>query len=157
MFSTGAPTAEDSRFPLLRRFWKNIPEYGNISVFDRSWYRDISIAAVEDNIGKKELRARTAEILGFEEQLCDDGYLLLKFFLHISKAEQKKRFAKLESSRATSWRVTDADWSRNKRYSEYRDAFKAMLEATDTDIAAVVPLSTAADKDAAALEVCSTE
>ena len=94
VISTGAPTDDDLRYPFMRRFWKNIPEHGSIAVFDRSWYREINIAAVEENLSQKELRSRIAEVLEFERMLCDDGYLILKFFLRISKEEQKKRFRK---------------------------------------------------------------
>jgi polyphosphate:AMP phosphotransferase len=154
VISTGAPTTEDLRYPFMRRFWKTIPEHGSIAVLDRSWYREINIAAVEDNLGKKELARRTAEILEFEYMLCDDGYLILKFFLRISKDEQKKRFKKLERDAATSWRVTEADWNRQKHYDDYRDAFDNMLSTTDFPDAPWYNVD-AFDSDSAALTVCS--
>ncbi|HEX9018604.1 MAG TPA: hypothetical protein VF806_05435, partial [Anaerolineaceae bacterium] len=65
--------------------------------------------------------------------LVDDGALILKFFLHISKAEQKKRFNRLESDELNAWRVTDEDWRNHKRYDKWLLAYEEMLEKTDTE------------------------
>ncbi len=154
VYSVEAPAADDLRYPFIRRYWKMIPEHGKMAVLVRSWYREINIAAVEDNLNKRELDERTAEILEFERMLCDDGYLILKFFLRISKEEQEKRFRKLEQDEATSWRVTDADRYRHKHYDEYRSAFDVMLETTNTTEAPWYDVD-ATDIDAATLVVCS--
>lgn len=155
VYAVDAPSSEDRRYPFIRRYWKMVPERGNIAVLVRSWYREIGIAAVEEDLSKSEIERRTAEILDFERMLCDDGYLILKFFLRISKAEQEKRFRKLERDSATSWRVTEEDWNRHRRYSEYRDAFDAMIDVTDTADAPWHVID-AHDKDKAALDICDT-
>lgn len=90
VFSCVAPTEPERRKPLLARYWANIPENGNISVFDRSWYREVSVEPVDNDRPKEEVETLYQEINTFERQLADGGYLVLKFFLHISCGEQKK-------------------------------------------------------------------
>ena len=155
VYSTGAPTQDERRYPLLRRFWTKIPEYGWFSIFDRSWYRDVSIAAVEEGISSHELNNRFDEILEFERQLVDDGYVIIKFFLQISKKEQKKRLERLESVKATRWRVTADDWRRNRMYGDYREAFRTMIARTDRDYAPWIPIN-AKNRRRATYEVCRT-
>jgi polyphosphate:AMP phosphotransferase len=79
----------------------------------------------------EDYRTRTRDILSFERQLCDDGYVLVKFFLHITRKEQRKRFQRLEDKKATGWRVTKEDWKQNDNYEEYYDVFDEMLDNTD--------------------------
>ena len=73
--------------------------------------------------------------MSFEKQLTDDGTVIIKLFLHISKEEQKKRFKKLDESKGTSWRVNKQDWKRNKEYDSYLKINEEMLERTDTEFA----------------------
>ena len=130
---SNAPADEaEKRKPLLWRYWQDIPENGMISVLDRSWYQDVSIARIEENLDSPETLRRINSIKTFERQLTDGGYLILKFFLHISQKEQKSRFDKLDSSKNTEWRVTEQDRRRNRNYDEYYRAFDEMLEYTDT-------------------------
>lgn len=129
--STVNATDEEKRYPMMKRFWDNIPEYGKISVMDRSWYRELAIAKMEQDISKDEYKQRVNRVGGFEKLLSDDGYLIIKFFLHISKDEQKKRFEKLRSNKETEWRYSETDKKRHKHYDEYYDAFDDMLERTD--------------------------
>ena len=132
VISNAPATDEERRRPLLWRYWRNIPEYGQIMVLDRSWYQDVSTARVEDGLSRETVLQRIGDIKIFERQLTDDGYLVLKFFLHISKKEQKKRFDKLEGDKNTEWRVTETDRRRNRNYEDYYRAFDEMLEYTDT-------------------------
>lgn len=154
VYTTGSPTSNELRFPPMRRYWTKIPEYGRMSIFDRSWYRDVSISAVEDGISDKEIDRRFADILNLERQLSDDGYILLKFFLHLSKKEQKKRFETLEANRATSWRVTADDWRHHRMYAEYSRAFLDMIFRTDREYAPWIQID-AKNKKQASYEVCS--
>ena len=109
-----------------------------------------------DKITKKdELPNAFHDILSFERQLSDDGTVIIKFFLYISKEEQKKRFKLLEDSKETRWKVTDADWKRNKAYEEYLRINEEMLEKTDTDDAPWVIVE-AMDKNYAALKIISS-
>ncbi|WP_444643771.1 polyphosphate:AMP phosphotransferase [Caproiciproducens sp. R1] len=153
--SVTEPSEREKREPLLWRHWLNIPEQGKISVLDRSWYRDVSVAKLEDSVGDAENLRRMDDIRTFERQLTDSGYLIIKFFLHISKKEQKKRFEQLESSKNTAWRVTETDWKRNRRYEDYYQVFDEMLEYTSTENAPWHVVS-CMDKTAAELEIFRT-
>lgn len=140
VYSTIDATQEEQRKPIMHRYWSKIPAHGNISIFDRSWYQDISIAQLEKHISKEELNRRTESIKTFERQLSDDGYLIIKFFLHISKKEQKKRFDKLKEEKSTAWRVTSLDKERNKNYDKYYEVFDNMLINTNTSDAPWHPI-----------------
>ncbi len=122
----------ERRYPLMKRFWVNIPEYGLISIMDRSWYQELAIAKIEQGISENEYNRRINEVNNFERQLRDDGYLIIKLFLHISKSEQKRRFVKLRDDSSTKWRVTEKDKRRNKNYDAYYTQFDDMLEKTNT-------------------------
>ncbi len=132
VFSTMPATESERRYPLMKRYWENIPEYGTISVLDRSWYQELAIAKMEEGISDAEYSERVDTVNTFERQLTDDGYLIIKFFLHISRKEQKKRFLKLKEDSATKWRVTELDKKRHKNYDAYYKQFDDMLEKTST-------------------------
>lgn len=121
--------------PYLWRFWTRLPENGRIAIFDRSWYR-IALSDRIDGIttDDKLAQAYTA-INSFERVLADDGMLIIKFFLHISKKEQKKRFKKLAENKETAWRVTKDDWQHHKNYDRYFDITNETLEKTDNEFA----------------------
>ena len=130
--STMPANDAEKRYPLMKRFWTNIPAYGTMSIMDRSWYQELAIAKMEEDISDSEYERRIRSVNTFERQLTDDGYLIIKLFLHISRQEQKKRFLKLKEDSATKWRVTGLDKKRNKKYDEYYKQFDDMLEKTNT-------------------------
>ena len=130
MYSMTRPTPEEQRYPFLKRYWEKIPQRGDFSIFDRSWYQELSVYALENDLSVKEIKKRASEIEVFERQLRDDGYLIVKFFLHISNKEQKKRLKELEADKHRSWRVTKQDWKQNDDYDRYYKAFDRMLEET---------------------------
>ncbi len=148
VYTIGEPNADELRRPLMWRYWNKIPEYGKMSVFDRSWYRDVSISRVEGEMTGGELDKRFREINEFEAQLTDDGYVLLKFFLSISKKEQRRRFTALEADRATKWRVTAADWKHHRDYDRYEEAFDEMRRRTNRDYAPWIVIDAKKRKDA---------
>ena len=141
--------------PFLWRYWTKTPAKGRIAVFDRSWYRSVQVDRFDGLTREDKLGDAYQDILSFEKQLCDDGTVIMKFFLYIDKDEQKKRFKKLEGSKETSWRVTEEDWNRNKDFDRYLKMNEEMLEKTDTDYAPWVIIE-AVDKDYAALKIVST-
>lgn len=149
------PTALEKREPLLWRHWLAIPEEGILSVLDRSWYEEVTVSRIENDVNDDVNRQRMDEMNRFEHTLTDSGYLILKFFLHISQKEQKKRFELLEKSKNTDWRVTKLDWKRNKHYEKYYRAFDEMLEHTSTPSAPWHAIS-GMDREAATLEVYRT-
>jgi len=133
--SAGHPTEEETLRPFLWRFWISTPPRGRITVFDRSWYRRALQDRVEEKLKAAEIERAFQDIRAFERQLADDGAAILKFFLHITKKEQKARFKKFRRRRTTAWRVTEEDLRRHKRYGEYLAATEDMLAETDTDFA----------------------
>lgn len=132
VYSTLPADSAQMRYPMMKRFWANIPEYGKMAVMDRSWYQELAVACMEEDISDKEYARRVKTVNEFERQLRNDGYLIIKFFLQISKEEQKRRFDKLRESSETKWRVTERDKKRHKLYDEYYKAFDDMLTRTDT-------------------------
>lgn len=128
-------TEEERMHPFMWRFWTKTPARGRISIFDGSWYRRVLIDRFEKRTKNKELADAFHSINSFEEQLADDGNLIIKLFLDINKKEQKKRFEKLEKNKETAWRVTQGDKERNVRYDEYAAMMEDMLFKTDTEYA----------------------
>ena len=107
--SAGGPTQEEAFYPFLWRFWKLTPTRGRMAIFDRSWNRRVVNGRVNGQVKGKQLRQAFEDIRSFERQLTDDGVVIVKCFLHISKNEQKRRFKALRASGTTSWRVTKDD------------------------------------------------
>jgi polyphosphate:AMP phosphotransferase len=129
---TNSPNEEERLRPFLWRFWTKTPAAGRIAIFDRSWYGRVLIERVAGLVKKKIWQNAYAEITAFERQLSDDGGALIKFFLHISKKEQKKRFDVLVGNKATAWKVSSNDWENHQRYGKFMVAIEDMLAKTDT-------------------------
>ena len=155
VYACDRPTEDEQMRPFLWRYWTKTPAKGRIAVFDRSWYRSVQVDRFDGLTPEDKLGDAYQDILSFEKQLCDDGTVIMKFFLYIDKEEQKKRFKKLEGSKETSWRVTTEDWNRNKDFDRYLKMNEEMLEKTDTDYAPWVIIE-AVDKDYAALKIVSS-
>ncbi len=126
---------DEKRRPFLWRFWINTPARGEMTIFDRSWYRRIMDDVAQGNIGGKELEGTYREINMFERQLYEDDFVIIKFFLHISKQEQTKRMDSLMENEATKWRVSESDIKENKNYEKYKDAIEKAIQETDTGYA----------------------
>ena len=121
-FNTTKPTEEEKRKPFMNRFWCDIPQNGEITFFDRGWYFEYS-------------KENNKQIKIFERQLRDNGYLVIKIFLHITKEEQKARLDKLLASKNTAWRVSKKDLKENKNYEKNFKKYDEMLEMTNTEYA----------------------
>ncbi len=128
-------TEEERMHPFMWRFWTKTPARGRIAVYDGSWYRRVLIDRFEKRTKNKELDAAFHSINSFEEQLAEDGTLIIKLLLDIDRKEQKKRFDRLEKKKETAWRVTQGDKERNVHYDEYASMMEDMLFKTDTDYA----------------------
>ena len=155
VYSTLPADSAQMRYPMMKRFWANIPEYGKMAVMDRSWYQELAVSCMEEDISDKEYARRVKTVNEFERQLRNDGYLIIKFFLQISKEEQKRRFDKLREGSETKWRVTERDKKRHKLYDEYYKAFDDMLTQTDTPQAHWTVIDTT-DKTFAKYQMFST-
>ena len=127
-----APDENQRRRPWLWRFWKAVPAAGSFAIFDRSWYGRVLVERVEGLTPKPEWRRAYDDILQFERQLADAGTVLVKFWLHIDKQEQKKRFKQIASDPATAWKVGDEEWRHHNKYDEWLRAVDEMLQRTSS-------------------------
>ena len=125
----GQATDEERRRPMLWPFWKGLPAKGQLAVLERSWFGR-ALERMEEN--PSDTAQLVEEINTFERQLCDDGYLILKFFLHIGQDEQRRRLEKLAGDDDTAWRVTDRDWRQNRDYVRRKEKLDLLLQATNT-------------------------
>jgi AMP-polyphosphate phosphotransferase len=127
-----ARTYEKKR-PWLWRYWLKVPARGEWAIFDRSWYGRVLVERMEELVSPEEWEQAYTDIVDFERNLYDDGTLILKFFLHISKKEQKKRFQKLLADPLEAWRVTAEDKRNHKHYERWVAVYEEMLERTETE------------------------
>ncbi|MDD2365317.1 MAG: polyphosphate:AMP phosphotransferase [Desulfuromonadaceae bacterium] len=125
-------TEEELERPEMWRYWRVLPPKGKIGVFIGTWYSNPLIENVYGTIKNAELDQRLERILHFEKMLCDEGALVLKFWLHLSQDQQKKRLKLLESDEKTRWRVTARDWEHYKLYDKFRKVSERMLRTTST-------------------------
>ncbi len=132
VMSFGKPNEVEKRKPWLWRYACAMPMQGNFLILDRSWYRDTVNAYLYDEISKSEMRRRFDDINVFERQLADDGYLIVKFFLHITEDEQRKRIKKLMSSDYTSWRIDEHDLYNLKKREKFAKYYEEMISKTNT-------------------------
>ncbi len=153
--NTLPPTEVDKREPMMWRHWQTIPAAGQWSIMDCSWYQEISVMRVENKIDEITNLRHMNEINSFEHGLTENGYVIIKFFLHISKKEMKERMDKLEEKKSTRWRVTDKDRLMIENYKKYYAAFDSMLEYTNRPYAPW-HLVSGTDSHTAILEVFQT-
>ena len=125
------PTEEESERPFMWRFWRSLPPKGKVGILFGSWYSEvIHQRLLSTNEQNEAADLRSAEINRFEKMLSDEGVLLLKFWFHLSKKDQKKRLNTLESDPETKWRVTKQDWKRYEQYDEFRAVAEHVLRST---------------------------
>ncbi len=127
------PTAEEYRYHYLWRFWQKLAPYGQTVVYDRSWYGRVLIERVESFATEKEWKRAYQEINEFERTLCDDGAIIVKFYLHISKDEQLARFKRREADPYKHWKINDEDWRNRRKWDEHNSAAEDMFERTSTE------------------------
>lgn len=130
VYTMHSPSEESIYRPFLWRFWIRTPARGRITIFDRSWYRLLLDDRVNGDIADKQVPKVVREIKNFEQQLTDDGVVLIKVYLTISEEKQEERLTRLAKNPATSWRVTDKDWKRHELYDEYRAKMEEMIHLT---------------------------
>ena len=125
------PNEDERMRPFLWRFWRRIPAAGRIAIFDRGWYRSILNGIVNGEMNDDELEKAFHDVRAFERQLIDGGIVIIKFWLHVSKKEQKKRLEQLQANKATSWRVSQEAIERHWKFDEYQKAIKRAFDETD--------------------------
>jgi PPK2 family polyphosphate:nucleotide phosphotransferase len=127
-----APTQEELSHDYLWRIHKAVPERGMIGIFNRSHYEDVLVVRVHGLVPKEVWSKRYDEINEFEKGLSDNGVTILKFFLHISKGEQKKRFEERLDDPTKNWKVSQADFDERKYWADYTRAYEDALSRTST-------------------------
>ncbi len=127
------PRTYEIHLPWLWRYWIKVPNWGEMAIFDRSWYGRVLVQRIEGFVTEDQWRRGYRDIVSFERTLADDRYMLVKFFLHISKDEQRRRFEALEEDPLTAWQVEEEDWRHHKQYDEYYNAVEEVLERTETE------------------------
>lgn len=126
----GPPSDEEREKPRMWRFWRDLPPRGKMGIYFGSWYTDPILRRVygEGNLG--DFDRSIEEVVRFEKMLADEGILILKFWMHLSKEGQRARLKALEKDPETAWRVTEQDWRHFKLYDEFRKVSEIALKRT---------------------------
>ncbi len=141
VYSFKKPSVEELDHNFLWRYMKALPERGRIGIFNRSYYEDVLVVKVhpewlgQGQPAKPDARfweKRYEDINNFEKHLTRNGTLVLKFFLHLSKDEQKRRFLKRLTNPDKHWKFSDADMAEREHWKDYQKAFEDALSATST-------------------------
>jgi PPK2 family polyphosphate:nucleotide phosphotransferase len=144
VFSFKKPSAEELDHNFLWRYMKSLPERGRIGIFNRSYYEDVLIVKVHPEIleqqklpagkrGKSFWKARYEDINAFEQHLVRNGTVIIKFFLNVSKDEQKRRFLERLDNAEKHWKFSASDIEERAYWDDYQEAYEDALEATSTD------------------------
>ena len=126
-----APTEEEKRKPFLYRYFVKIPEAGKFCFLDSGWMEEVTRSCLHGEMKEKQYKERIGSVKRFERQLTDNGYLVMKFFFHISQGAQKKRLKGLQKNETTSWRVSESDSWQNKHYDKCLKAYDQYLNDTN--------------------------
>jgi polyphosphate:AMP phosphotransferase len=126
------PTDEENAHHYLWRFWRHIPRAGRVTIYDRSWYGRVLVERLEGFCHEAEWRRAYEELNDFEEQLTEHGIIVLKFWLHISKEEQLRRFRHREETEYKRHKINAEDWRNRRRWHDYEVAVGDMLALTNS-------------------------
>lgn len=129
------PSPRERAHDFLWRIHEATPEKGNIMIFNRSHYEDVLVVRVHNLVPKKVWEHRYEEINRFEKYLTENGTTVLKFFLHVSKAEQKKRIEARLADPSKHWKLSEADLKEREFWDDYIEAYEAALSKCSTKYA----------------------
>lgn len=129
------PSDEEHDRPEYWRFWRDLPPTGSVGLFLSSWYSQPLLRRVYEKDDVATFDDRLDRIMAFEKALADDGALILKFWMHLSRDAQKRRLKKLEKDKLTSWRVTEQDWEHWQIYDRFEEAAERTIMRTSTGTA----------------------
>ncbi len=132
VYSIVKPTDEENQHHYLWRFWNKVPPYGQVAIFDRSWYGRVLVERLEGFCSEAAWKRAYEEMNQFEKTLSDDGSLILKFYIHISKKEQLKRFKARAEDPYKHWKINDEDWRNRRKWNQYTEAANDMFRLTNT-------------------------
>ncbi len=128
----GKASEEERERPEFWRFWRDLPPKGKIGIFLSSWYSRPILKRVYGKISREELDEALEDIINFEKMLADDGALIFKFWMHMSRKAQAKRLKELEKDPLQSWRVTDKDWKNWRKFGRFITAAERAIMRTST-------------------------
>jgi PPK2 family polyphosphate:nucleotide phosphotransferase len=126
------PSAEEQAHNFLWRIHNAIPKYGDIGIFNRSQYEDVLVVRVHNLVPKEVWASRYEQINSFEQILYKNNVRMLKFFLHISKDEQKKRFLERIDDPDKRWKISESDFTERKYWDDYVVAYEESLTRCST-------------------------
>ncbi|MHC5010137.1 MAG: polyphosphate:AMP phosphotransferase [Planctomycetota bacterium] len=126
------PSEEEAERPEYWRYWRDLPPKGHIGIFLSAWYSNPLLANVYGESSADHLHDQLGRIIAFERTLANDGALILKFWMHLGKAAQKRRLKTLESDPLRSWRVTKKDWDHWRLYDRFVETAEHMIMRTST-------------------------
>ena len=132
VYSIVKPTQEEYEHHYLWRFWNKLPSYGQMVIFDRSWYGRVLVERVEGFASSPEWKRGYREINEFERTLVDDGAVIVKLYLHITKDEQLNRFKSREADPLKHWKITEEDWRNRRHWDDHNEAAQDMFAETST-------------------------
>ena len=132
VYPISAPQGEDKTRHYLYRFWRRLPERGQVAIFDRSWYGRVLVERVEGFAKEEEWKRAYKEINSFERQLHDFGTIMAKFWIHISREEQLRRFEERKRVGYKAWKLTEEDWRNRDKWAAYEQAAEDMVLKTST-------------------------
>ncbi|HRD92663.1 MAG TPA: polyphosphate:AMP phosphotransferase [Accumulibacter sp.] len=127
-----APTAEEKARPSMWRYWRALPPKGRIAIFSGSWYSHPIAERITNDMSRSDFDQRMDQLNRFEEMLVNEGALILKFWIHLSKEAQRERLQSIEANPLTKWRVTKASWDRLKTYDKLQEVAGHLLRTTST-------------------------
>jgi PPK2 family polyphosphate:nucleotide phosphotransferase len=128
--SFGVPTAEEREHDFLWRVHRHTPRLGEFALFNRSHYEDVLVVRVHELVPKALWKARYGHIADFEALLAQQGTIVLKYFLHITKREQKERLLEREKEPKNAWKLNPNDWKERDYWDEYTDAYEDAISRT---------------------------
>lgn len=126
------PTKEELNYPFMWRFWQKLPANGRMGFFYHSWYTHVLEDRLFQRTSESEIPIAMRQINAFERQMVDDGAIIIKFWIHLSQKELKKRLKKLEEDPLQAWRVRPEDWHQAKNYDKYKSFAEEMVIQTST-------------------------
>ncbi len=155
VISVAAPTDEERQQHYLWRFWRHIPRAGLLTIYDRSWYGRVLVERTEGFASPKEWSRAYSEIVNFEEAMTEHGVIVLKYWLHIDKDEQLRRFKEREQISYKQHKITEEDYRNREKWDEYLVAVNEMVARTSTQSAPWI-LVEGNDKKFARIKVLKT-
>lgn len=132
---TASPNDIEKVHHYLWRFWNNMPKAGHVAIFDRTWYGRVMVERIEGFCTEAEWKRAYQEINEMESHMANFGAVVLKFWLHIDKDEQERRFKERMENPAKQWKITDEDWRNREKWDLYEQAVDEMLVRTSTTYA----------------------